>query len=643
MDVLRVVQPGPDKLCEQCSKVDFEALFRPDLKAFWLGKLSTIMSNDTCPFCRFVVHTISDCWRERASDVWGMTNTINVWVKTTFWAHRQNSRQNLMPGSLQGRLKRDLFYRFRPALGTDWVPDDRMRSSNSNPRFTVCELDRLSSMECLPFPRDPTRDWSQVLRRRPIPKVAEIFLIRSWLDECQSEHGHSLGEAKSQARLRATGYFRVIDVVESCLVEPTDDIVYIALSYVWGDALRERQTAEPSSWWEDLFEGVESNQRAERRRRLRFNKLPATIQDASDLVKSIGRRYLWVDLLCIRQDDLSEKEVLLKQMHLLYEGASFTIVAAGGKSAESRLHGLPKSTRSPERTCLVPTKNGELRLVIARPGLSDILSSTDWNTRGWTYQEDILSSCCLYFTSNEIFYSCRYHSPQYPLAVADDFKGFRLGRFSEWREGYMLETKYTKTAYQSTSPWNEGWLRGPICGLRSEARVICQSDRPGQGEGNNVEENLLAIHPTNPRFIGVDFSEYAAFVREYTKRKLTKPGDAVTAFIGILNKFGTKLLLGADVQFHGLLDNGTYSTNLEKSLLWTPGLNVALYRRHIKPAPGQVAPRQLPSWAWSGWVGPVEYLVEDYVTHLFETSNTSDDEISWTFWPGKRSLIYRAN
>ncbi|KAF8846749.1 HET-domain-containing protein [Acephala macrosclerotiorum] len=611
MDVLGIVPPGPDELCEQCLKVDFEALFRPDMKAFWLGTLATIMGSDACPFCRLVVHAISDCWRERVGDVWSITNTkrINVWVKTTLWAHCDSGREKELPSSKSTGQLRNAYLRFRPALGTDWVPEERMRSSFGTPRFTLCELDRLSSKKCLPFPRDPQRDGSQVLQRRPIPEVAEIPLIRSWVDECQGEHGHSLGGPDLQTRLRATGHFRVIDVVESCIVEPTDDIVYIALSYIWGDALRERQTAEPSTWWRDLFEDVERDQRAEPPRRLRFDKIPATIQDASELVKSIGRRYLWVDLLCIDQDDLSEKEVLIKHMHLLYEGASFTIVAAGGKSAESRLHGLHKSTRSPEKTCVVPTKSGELGLVIARPGLSNMLSSTDWNTRGWTFQEDVLSSCCLYFTSNEIFYSCRYHSPQSPLPSIEFYRGFGLGRFSEWREGYVLETKYTKTAYQSTCHWNDGWSRLPIRGLRSEARVICQPEGPGQDGGNNVKD--------------IEFSEYAAFIREYTKRNLTKPGDIVTAFMGVLHKFGTKLSLGADVEFHGLLDNSTYDTNLEKALLWTPGLNVALNRRHIKPAPGQIAPRQLPSWAWSGWVGPVEYLIEDdKKTHL-----------GWNFWP----------
>lgn len=281
--------------------------------------------------------------------------------------------------------------------------------------------------------------------------MVDVSLIRRWLEECQGEHDHGIGRAELQAQLRATGRFRVIDVMESCLVDPHDTIDYIALSYVWGDALRERQAAYPSSWWMNLFEGVESDQLTKHQRRLRFENLPATIQDACELVKSIGWKYLWVDLLCICQDSPTEKESLVKQMHLLYEGASLTLVAAGGKSANCRLHGLHRNTRSPERVSVIPTEHGEIRLVMAKPALSDILSSTDWITRGWTFQEDILSSCCLYFTSNEIFYSCQFHLTQYDLRGVGDCKGFKCSRFSEWREGYVLETKYTKTASQSIS------------------------------------------------------------------------------------------------------------------------------------------------------------------------------------------------
>ena len=49
-------------------------------------------------------------------------------------------------------------------------------------------------------------------------------------------------------------------------------------------------------------------------------------------------------------------------------------------------------------------------------------------------------------------------------------------------------------------------------------------------------------------------------------------------------------------------------------------------------------PQQYPSWAWSGWVGPVDYLV-DIFTESPELARSENHRESWIFSPGKRSLM----
>jgi hypothetical protein len=153
-------------------------------------------------------------------------------------------------------------------------------------------------------------------------------------------------------------------------------------------------------------------------------------------------------------------------MHVVYKGASVTLIAAGGNDAESPLHGLRSDTRLAERSWIIPTGGGNLKLAIAKPGLQELLASTEWISRGWTFQEDILSSCCLYFTREEVFYSCDVHTPVHRLQGLERFGGFPRGRLSEWRESYVLETKSTLTAYQSLCQWNEAWSRSATHGLR---------------------------------------------------------------------------------------------------------------------------------------------------------------------------------
>ncbi|TPX06707.1 uncharacterized protein E0L32_002203 [Thyridium curvatum] len=640
-------------LCSQCSKVDFRILFQPDFKSFKLGTLSSIAQNKTCPLCSLVLKAVNTYWRQWAADKvdFNSCTHINFCIKTNFWAHAATPYEvrkcSLGLGNIQ--LLQSRLFRFRPVLGTDWIPDERLRSYRSSPIYTLCSLDRVPTGEFSTFPSDPGTDRTQTLQRRLIPEVVNIPLIQAWIRECCQRHGHYKDRAASQSELRATGKFRVIDVVNSCLIEPTQLIDYIALSYVWGDSAARRKAVNPTGWWNSFFAEIGSLNNTPRFRRLRLGRLgnrkntpqvrrlrldqlPVTIRDAIDLVRSLDWRYVWADMLCIRQDDALDQEVLVKKMHHVYEGASFTVVAAGGDNAESPLPGLRKGTRIPESAHDIPTNHGVLKLALATRDLKSILSSLPWNTRAWTFQEDLLSACCLFFSPGEVFYSCQHNSRQHELPPVHFYKGFVKGRFSEYRESYVLETRDTLTAYQCASPWHDMWIKGPTYGLRSEAKIICPPSRDDQGTENQYVLNPFDFAPPPPS--AVDFREYASFVREYTRRRLTHHSDTVQAFIGILSKFGAESQLGLDAEFHGLLE-----AQFEMALLWTSNLDVSLVRRRISATNGAVIRRysQFPSWAWAGWDGPVEYLVDrdpmsEPLVGPSASSHHSHDH-RWVFWP----------
>lgn len=56
-------------------------------------------------------------------------------------------------------------------------------------------------------------------------------------------------------------------------------------------------------------------------------KLPAAVQDAIVLVQKFGERYLWVDCLCIVQDD-EKTRAQVDHMGYIYSGAYLTVIAA---------------------------------------------------------------------------------------------------------------------------------------------------------------------------------------------------------------------------------------------------------------------------------------------------------------------------
>lgn len=103
--------------------------------------------------------------------------------------------------------------------------------------------------------------------------------------------------------------------------------------------------------------------------------LPATIRHAISFTREIGIRYLWVDSLCIVQDDNEHKGKQIKHMHQVFGGALVTIVAASGDDADAGLPGVPDAPRNVEQP--IASVDG-LRL-LPRVGFLDVTLSVSYN------------------------------------------------------------------------------------------------------------------------------------------------------------------------------------------------------------------------------------------------------------------------
>ena len=69
-------------------------------------------------------------------------------------------------------------------------------------------------------------------------------------------------------------------------------------------------------------------------------EIPKTIRHAIELVGLLGERYLWVDRLCICQDDEETKASQIDIMGDIYGNALVTIIAASGWDANHGLRGI---------------------------------------------------------------------------------------------------------------------------------------------------------------------------------------------------------------------------------------------------------------------------------------------------------------
>ncbi|CAN9468980.1 unnamed protein product [Alternaria alternata] len=217
--------------------------------------------------------------------------------------------------------------------------------------------------------------------------------VRAWLGRCLMDHKGECGLPQPDPYHAG---FRAIDVETRCVVEELDASkstgVYVALSYVWGKSAQLLNTAETRDRLGQP--GGLSDSHAD---------IPQTIKDAMILTERLRIKYLWVDALCIRQDDDVDRGAQLDQMDQVYSRALITIVGACGKDCNSGLAGVQPGSRSfvPE----IETVEGIQLSPFAEPFRASILSS-EWDTRGWTLQEKLLSHRVIVVTPTQMFWKC---------------------------------------------------------------------------------------------------------------------------------------------------------------------------------------------------------------------------------------------
>lgn len=227
--------------------------------------------------------------------------------------------------------------------------------------------------------------------------------IRRWIHLCDSTH--DLCQAKESLGLQR---LRLVNVKEMCIKEIWDatDVhpaipAYATLSYVWGSSKFQRLTRE------NLASLMEPHG-------LSTITLPTTIHDAISICERLQISYLWIDSLCIIQDDESDMTEFIDKMDLIYNGSTLTIIAASGLSADSGIPGLRPGTRTLEQRPLeargvplidcVDHKIIRYNTTFEEP---EWVSGTPWAQRAWTFQEALVSRRMLMFTAEQVYWSCQ--------------------------------------------------------------------------------------------------------------------------------------------------------------------------------------------------------------------------------------------
>ncbi|KAK2021805.1 heterokaryon incompatibility protein [Colletotrichum zoysiae] len=205
-----------------------------------------------------------------------------------------------------------------------------------------------------------------------IERVFDIQRLSGWISVCSASHGGNCSVIAQDFPTAFPGLsvLRLIDVQEECLVELRTVPQYVALSYVWGEVPSFRlSTANRSLMLRPG--GIKAA----------WYALPRTITDAFELVRKLGARYLWIDALCLVQNDPSDLERGVNVMDQIYELSWLTIVAACGHNADAGLPGIGEGSRAEISTAFPIVEGVSMGIYVP---LDRLLKCSVYSTRAWT-------------------------------------------------------------------------------------------------------------------------------------------------------------------------------------------------------------------------------------------------------------------
>jgi Heterokaryon incompatibility protein (HET) len=217
--------------------------------------------------------------------------------------------------------------------------------------------------------------WIPKIGRRVAQDSINMPLVKEWIDLCIRNHAVDcrpgavhIGAVDSAATIPK---LRLVDVLNDSVVDTYTDCQYLALSYVWGSAPHFRLSTSNL----DTLSSPGGL-------RTVFSYLPRTVADAIILTKIMGFRYIWIDALCLIEDDIGDLKTGIQSMDLIYSGSYLTIVAATGDHANTGLPGVRPGTRDVMQAIEEVAPGLDM---IGVEDVDDALSMSAYASRGWTY------------------------------------------------------------------------------------------------------------------------------------------------------------------------------------------------------------------------------------------------------------------
>ena len=404
---------------------------------------------------------------------------------------------------------------------------------------------------------------------------ASFRIASAWLENCLSSHPKCSAYHNGIPELPT----RVIDVGPSDGSEEP----YV---YVRKDGQRDRYLTLSHRWGSST--SLEATKTIKANRTLNttmilFSSLPLTFQHAIIITRRFGYRYLWIDSLCIIQDDEDDWMVESEKMGEIYRKADFTIATIDAMSADSGCF-FPRDGqilrpcrldiyRPPRQKDTYASHTGKIfasRAVDFGSSRAGYGRTSSLDSRGWCLQERVLSTRTLSYSKYGLFWEC-------------------VTTEATEMVPYGIDEDGTDEAYE--------YMRH----LRKQIGAIALTSRYGKERPDT-------------------HNAWHLLVQDYSRRNLTKESDKLIALKGIINSLNDAK---DDICYAGI-----WKKHLWRDLSWLvvtqttviklthKGLNIPSGGRKGRRLASSIAP----TWSWASVEGHVCFLIDGLYSTLSDIS-----------------------
>ncbi|KAH8645541.1 heterokaryon incompatibility protein-domain-containing protein [Tricladium varicosporioides] len=371
--------------------------------------------------------------------------------------------------------------------------------------------------------------------------LANVRLAKLWLARCWINHPRCIQLQIPRMPNRLVDVGPPDGSRDPILVTPTVLSRYVALSHCWGRGSIAMTTTKNI---------------AEREAGIPMASLSKTFQEAIQVTRVFGIRYIWIDSLCILQDSVEEWEYEAAGMGRTYGNALFTIAAANASSGEEGL--FPNQDHRLHTPCALksldnrPSTEFPMQCIHVVHPVDDkpaghTAPKGPLFDRAWVLQEEIISHATLSFTGHGMYWNCVGYQANYSDPAANP--GLYIPRPIRDAIGYY-----------------------------SQSRAVYQDDEGVKAMSN--EKVTINFVKGGPKLMlsseGIEalYKNWSTLVEEYYKRSITYPSDRLPALAGIAQNLqstlqGRESPRGKWRPFPAYI-GGVWSTDLQRGLLWSP-------------------------------------------------------------------------